>query len=97
MGDALQPSDPQIRRARATDRLEWLRLRMALWPEALPRELEEELDAMLADAARQAVFVWDRGWGLGGLLEATLRPWAEGCSSSPVAYVAGGVAVDGGV
>ena len=84
-----QPSDPQIRPVRAADRLEWLRLRMALWPEALPRELEEELDATLADSARQAVFGWARGCGLGGMLEATLRPFAEGCSSSPVAYVEG--------
>jgi aminoglycoside 6'-N-acetyltransferase I len=36
------------------------------------------------------VFVAVRGaGGLGGFIEAAIRPWAEGCSSKPVGYIEG--------
>jgi aminoglycoside 6'-N-acetyltransferase I len=42
------------------------------------------------DFAGETVFVWERdGGGLGGFVSLSLRPWAEGCDSSPVPYVEG--------
>src|SRR5262245_967743 len=36
------------------------------------------------------VFVWERQDGsLGGFASVSIRPWAEGCSSEPCAYVEG--------
>jgi aminoglycoside 6'-N-acetyltransferase I len=48
------------------------------------------------DFSDETVFVWERKeGGLGGFASVSLRPWAEGCDSSPVPYVEGWwVAVD---
>jgi aminoglycoside 6'-N-acetyltransferase I len=77
-----------IRPATPGDRPEWLRMRGALWPDAR-EDHAGEIDAWLRAAARDAaVFVAERNDGrLGGLLETRLRDSAEGCTSSPVAYV----------
>jgi aminoglycoside 6'-N-acetyltransferase I len=84
-------ADPfAIRLAAAGDRAEWLRLRSALWPHGAA-EHADEIDAYLAaPGAAEAAFVAERpGGGLAGLLELRLRDFAEGCTSSPVAYVEG--------
>ncbi|HTP02277.1 MAG TPA: GNAT family N-acetyltransferase [Anaerolineales bacterium] len=78
-----------IRRAAATDKQEWLRLRLLLWPEAGSDDLSHEMDAILADELTP-VFVLERdGGGLGGFLEAGLRKYAEGCVTAPVGYIEG--------
>jgi len=42
------------------------------------------------DFAGETVFVWDRGDGVvGGFVSVSIRPWAEGCASEPVAYIEG--------
>ncbi len=78
-----------IRPVKHTDEDEWVRLRMALWPDADPDELREELPAYLEGGDRRLYcLVVERPDGrLGGLMELCLRPQAEGCLSSPVAYV----------
>lgn len=45
---------------------------------------------MLADSQRNVVFVaaTDRG-RLAGFVEASIRDWAEGCSTRPVGYIEG--------
>ena len=83
------PSDPQIRPVRPSDLPDWLRMRIALWPEAAaddhPRETAEILSS-----GREAALVWQRSSGrLGGLVELSLRDRVDNCSSSPVAYVEG--------
>jgi aminoglycoside 6'-N-acetyltransferase I len=79
-----------IRMPEQGDQGEWLRLRAALWPECAPEEHEVEMETLLADADRAAVFVSPAaGGGLAGFVEVALRPWAEGCDSSPVGYVEG--------
>lgn len=51
----------------------------ALWPESGNYDFSDE-----------TVFVWQRAHGgLGGFASVSLRPWAEGCDSSPVPYVEG--------
>jgi aminoglycoside 6'-N-acetyltransferase I len=42
------------------------------------------------DFKDETVFVWERPGGrLGGFASLSLRPWAEGCESTPVPYVEG--------
>jgi aminoglycoside 6'-N-acetyltransferase I len=70
------------------DRDEWLRMRVALWPEE-PRESLKADDIPTGNAA-EAVFVAVRSNGkLGGFLEASLRPFAAGCITHPVGYIEG--------
>ena len=78
-----------IRFLRADDEAEWVRLRLALWPDADEDELREEIAAHLPDGDRRlCTLVAERPGGmLGGLMELSLRPYAEGCLSSPVARV----------
>ena len=77
-----------IRAATSADRDELIRLICALFPgfdEDLAAEIDEYLESS-PDARR--IFVAERtGGGLGGFIEAGTRPYAEGCSSSPVGYV----------
>ena len=56
-----------------------LGMMQALWPEAGTYDFGDE-----------TVFVWERENGaLGGFISFSLRPWAEGCQSTPVPYVEG--------
>lgn len=78
-----------VRRYEPADRAEWRRMRRALWPEEPSAAEAHEMDAWLArpDAV---VFVAARADGrLGGFAEAATRPYAEGCETSPVAFLEG--------
>jgi putative acetyltransferase len=89
---------PQIRAVHREDRAEWLRMRGLLWPDDSPPEHAEEVTAFFAENSFRwagpflaaAVFVAARpSGGLCGFLEASIRPFAEGCESRPVGYVEG--------
>lgn len=69
----------------------WLRLRRALWPEAAARELMREAETYVAGAGPlAAVFLAAAPSGeLLGMLELSLRSYAEGCEATPVPYVEG--------
>lgn len=42
------------------------------------------------DFSDERVLVWERESGdLGGFVSFSLRPWAEGCDSTPVPYIEG--------
>ena len=78
-----------IRLVEPGDRLEWLRMRISLWPEHTDNEHLVEMDEILLDPM-QPVFVVDRSIDkLGGFLEAGIRKYAEGCDTSPVGYIEG--------
>lgn len=78
-----------IRALEPGDRAEWHRLRLALWPDVAPVEHEAEMRAWL-ERADTAVFVAARsGGGLAGFAEAGTRPYADGCLTSPVAFLEG--------
>jgi aminoglycoside 6'-N-acetyltransferase I len=78
-----------IRRVRAEDQAEWLRMRGALWPEATPEEHQAEL-AEIASDPLTPVFVAERPDGrLAGFLEGGTRPYADGCETRPVGYIEG--------
>lgn len=81
------------RPARSTDRAEVVRMRRSLWPDST----SEEVDALLERPAKEGVLlvVEADGTGLSGFAEVGLRPFADGCRSSPVAYLEG-IWVDAG-
>jgi aminoglycoside 6'-N-acetyltransferase I len=67
-----------------------MRMRDLLWPGLATQTHEIDMAELLADPTTQAVFVVDRGDGLrGGFLEAGTRKYADGCETSPVAYIDG--------
>ncbi len=85
------PPGGRLRAALDTDREQWLRLRGALWPDCSQQELAEEIDHWLASpTADQQTLVIERPDGaLGGFIELSERSYAEGCETSPVAYIEG--------
>jgi aminoglycoside 6'-N-acetyltransferase I len=80
-----------IRSVRAEDRQEWLRMRLLLWPHHTTAEMLSEMDELMSTVAQAPVFVAQRsdGSGLCGFLEGGTRKYADGCDSSPVAYIEG--------
>jgi aminoglycoside 6'-N-acetyltransferase I len=84
----------QIRLATTDDADAWLAMRAALWPDARMEELRFEVAAFftagLASAMLHRVFVAEaEGGALVGMLELSLRPYADGCASSPVPFIEG--------
>jgi len=79
----------QIRRRQQGDDAEWLRMRCAVWP-GDPVAHREEI-AQLAARPESAVLVAVRpdGRRLAGFAEVGTRPYADGCDTSPVAYLEG--------
>ncbi|HTP55621.1 MAG TPA: GNAT family N-acetyltransferase [Thermoplasmata archaeon] len=88
-----------IRLVRSSDRDLWLGLRAELWPDHPRAELEHEVDSFFRTGK-----VWSYGgqpgqfrvWlaespdvGAVGFLEASLRPFADGCRTGPVGYLEG--------
>jgi aminoglycoside 6'-N-acetyltransferase I len=83
-----------IRPVEASDTQEWLRLRMALWPDSDPAREAGEIAHFLADPplpplpALHAAFVCVRPTGgLCGMAEASVRSYADGCETAPVGYL----------
>ena len=73
-----------------SDRAEWLRLRLALWPDADASNHLADMDVWLAKTDT-AVLVVPRipGPGLAGFAEVGTRSVADSCETSPVAYLEG--------
>jgi len=80
---------PHIRRLTPDDRVEHVRMRAALWPDAEPTELADEFDDLLSNPD-QVVFVAERdAGGLCGMVEAGIRPFANPVDEQPCAFVEG--------
>lgn len=82
----------RIRHARPDDAPSWATLRNALWPDQPLQELLEEAETFFStdDARLAAVLVADKGGkALVGFAELSLRPYAEDCRTSPVAFLEG--------
>ena len=79
-----------IRRYEKTDRAEWLRMRDALWPGLSHVEAEKDADTWLA-RADAVVFVAQvlQEAELRGFAEAGERTYADGCDTSPIAFLEG--------
>src|SRR3989442_760856 len=78
-----------IRRAVQGDRAEWLRMRAALWSDETNKRHREEMDEYLRENAAVAYVAARPSGGLAGFVEATIRPHADACDTSPVGYVEG--------
>jgi aminoglycoside 6'-N-acetyltransferase I len=79
-----------IRHVQPDDLDEWLRMRQALWPDGTDLEHRQEMQQYFAPGATETAFVAVRPSGrLAGFLEASLRRYADGCSTSPVGYIEG--------
>ena len=77
-----------IREVAPGDATEWAWRRAELWSEDHEREIAEFFAG--SRAACEMVYVIDRGNGrIGGFIELSTRSYAEGCTTSPVAYVEG--------
>lgn len=65
-------------------------MRLALWPhDTAERHLVDMAEYDQPDI-KMATFVAERpAGGLGGFLEASLRPYANGCDTKPVGYIEG--------
>jgi aminoglycoside 6'-N-acetyltransferase I len=64
-------------------------MRRALWDDCPDGQQAREMEEIL-DGDAEVVFVAERpGGGLCGFVEASLRPRADGCDTTPVGYVEG--------
>lgn len=79
-----------IRRIQPADEAEWLRMRLALWPDHTPGDMLAEMSEITEDPF-QPVFVVERpGGNLGGFVEVSLhREYTPGCETRPVGYIEG--------
>jgi aminoglycoside 6'-N-acetyltransferase I len=77
-----------IRLIQKADKSEYLRMRLALWPD---EEHEEVLEHFFTSSKPDWVtFVAERdNSNLGGFVEVSERLYAEGCETSPVGYIEG--------
>ena len=81
---------PDIRSYRSSDLSEWLRMRRALWPEIAPSDEHADAAEWLArEDAAVLVAVREDGRGLAGFAEVGVRDYADGCETSPVAFLEG--------
>ena len=87
-----------IRHVRCDDQEEWARMRCLLWPDDTAEEHAKEVAAFFGKKSFSwseslpavAVFVAVRSsGGLCGFLEASIRPFADGCKTRPVGYIEG--------
>ena len=88
----------EVRSVCTADQAEWLRMRSALWPDDSDGEHAKEIAAFLNNKAfgwsdsllALAVFVAVRPFGgLCGFVEASIRPFVDGCKTRPVGYIEG--------
>ena len=80
----------RIRRVDRSDRDELLRLRTAFWPDHPIETHVSEIAEYAPDNETLTAFVAVRPeGGLAGFLEASIRPFADGCDTRPVGYIEG--------
>lgn len=79
----------EIRPPKKSEFPQWLAMREALYPDGTREELAGELDWLCRDANWCILLAFDGNGRAIGLIEATLRRCAEGCTTSPVGYIEG--------
>jgi aminoglycoside 6'-N-acetyltransferase I len=86
------PGTLRIRPAGPGDAEVWATLRQELWPEESPSELSAEAAGFFEGATRQLAQVLlaeSSERGVIGFAELSLRPYAEECNTTPVAFLEG--------
>lgn len=89
--DAMRPMF-NVRPAQPSDSQAWLQLRCAFWPDGSQAEHEAEIAAFFSGDSPQLAAVLvaeDEARRIMGLVELSVRPCAEGCRTSRVAYLEG--------
>ena len=76
-----------IRAIQASDKTEYLRMRQALWPEYDSHA--EELEGYFSKLSYAAIVAERPNGKLCGFIDVGSRSYAEGCETSPVAYIEG--------
>jgi aminoglycoside 6'-N-acetyltransferase I len=79
----------KIREIVETDRVDWVRLREALWPGSLSDHDAETRNYFEKQSKAPIVFVAEGDGRVVGFLELDFREYAPGCSSSPVPFIEG--------
>jgi aminoglycoside 6'-N-acetyltransferase I len=64
-------------------------MRCALWPDLSESETNSDCEDILSHPDRFAVFISGESGAVTGFLDASLRLYADGCSTSPVGYIEG--------
>ena len=83
-------STPTIRAAFAADRVEYARLRQALWPDCKGARAALEMREQFSHPRKFGVLVIDRGGGrLGGFVELALRDGVDGARREVTGYLEG--------
>ena len=81
-----------IRSATRDHAPDWVRMRLALWPDYRPEWHAEEVDKYFAGLLRmplEALIAIDESGRAIGFAELSIRPYAEGCATERVAYLEG--------
>jgi aminoglycoside 6'-N-acetyltransferase I len=79
-----------IRTYQPADHDDWLRMRRALWPRLGGEDAAEDAAAWLARPDAVVIVAARPGdAGLAGFVELGARPYADGCRTSPVAFLEG--------
>lgn len=77
----------KIRQARESDYSDWIHMRKKLWPEASFDELKDLIH--LKQTESFVCYFAEIDNHLAGFIEIALRPYANGCFTSPVAFIEG--------
>lgn len=64
-------------------------MRCALWPDLSASENDKDCEDILSHLERFTAFVSEESGQITGFLDASLRLYADGCSTSPVGYIEG--------
>ena len=78
----------KIRRVLQEDKIEWLRMRKGIWPDAPDEYLNFDMDDNLVNDDYLVIFACDGDKPI-GLTEARIKDYGEGCETSPVGYLEG--------
>jgi len=64
-------------------------MRCSLWPDLSASENDKDCEDILSHPERFIAFVSEQSGIVTGFLDASLRLYADGCSTSPVGYIEG--------
>ncbi|WP_141735978.1 aminoglycoside 6'-N-acetyltransferase [Oligoflexus tunisiensis] len=78
----------QIRKITRSDGPHWADMRHALWPQSTQEEHLQEIHDLIGQNDWGLFLAEENGSPL-GFIEVSLRPYANGCDTSPVAFVEG--------
>jgi len=82
-------TDITIRRARAADKPDWLRMRLLLWTLGTPESFSADIDEFLLDQTQACIVAVRPDGRVCGFVETGTRKYADGCETSPVGYIEG--------